>query len=843
MIISPIQTWLQRTLKLLPIGLLVLLSCGALDIVFWPVHSWASDEALGDPPTPPNDPVPASIPATTDITLLPPVTVFAAPEPITGQGHTINGELLKHLPMRKNSINEAISILPGVQLSDEAFLSTQGGEILAPVVSISGGKIYGNNFTIDGMNNNSLLDPSADNPVELFDVPGHPQGLFLDPTLIDQVTVFDSNVPASFGGFTGGAVEATTIMPAPVFSSRLFYRTTRDSWTSFHLDPAEKDNFEQSRDHTQQPEFEKHHAGVELHTPLTHNMRLLTAYAQQYSKIPLTHFDDKRNQHRRQENFFAKYAYEPSSDTALNLSWAYSPYEARYFFKNYRNSDYTLHGGGSQITADYQATVNGHSLHFKAGYNTSENRRSAPKDAKKWKITPSKDWGEAVGTNTSNEGFWGDLDKTQETVELKMDWGVSPLSTGGAHHKLNTGIDYRHIKGAFDRKETSYYYYSSKLDPSVSCEGNAIDCVEGEQYFYNRYVYPKNSSRASVNQVSYYLEDILTFKRLELRPGARVSYNDFMDNVNIAPRLAAAYDLFGNRNSILLAGRNRYYDNILLTYKLREARMPLTGYRETRTVDADHQLNDWQLAAATYSGSKYSRLKTPYADEYVLGLDQALLGGRLTFKYVYKKFEDEFAREVSDYDENGIRYYTLNNNGRSRFRGYQVSWNREWTHHALQINGTYEETTSSNSSYDVTLEEEDLQEEVWYDGEAINTTDLPRTDFNQPWVVNLVYTGRLPHGFIFTGLAKYRSGYRALEDTKEDIELPDGRELPIYDEVNHGGAVVVSCSLTWEQAFYRSQTLGLTLEINNLLNKKVKAGNSDDYEIGRQVWAGLEYHF
>lgn len=838
MIILPIQAWLQRTLKLLPVGLLVMLPCSALDIVCWPAHSWAADEALeATPVTQQGDPSPTSTSPSANIVLLPPITVVAAPEPMTGQGNTINGAILEQLPLRNNSINEAISILPGVQLSDEAFLSTQGGEILAPVVSISGGKIYGNNFTIDGMSNNSLLDPAADNPVELFDVPGHPQGLFLDLALVDQVTVFDSNVPASFGGFTGGVVEATTIMPAPMFSGRLFYRTTRDSWTSFHLDPAEEDDFEQSRNHTQQPEFEKHHAGVELNTPLTHNMRLLTAYAQQYSKIPLTHFRDKRNQHRRQENFFVKYACEPSPAAALNLSWAYSPYEARYFFKNYRNSDYTLHGGGSQVAADYQTTVNGHELRFRAGYNTSENRRSAPKDAKKWKITPSKDWGEAVGTSTSNEGFWGDLDKTQETVELKTDWGVRPLSTGGAHHKLNTGIYYQHIKGTFDRKETSYYYYSSKLDPAVSCEGNATDCVEGEQYFYKRYVYPKNSSSASVNQVSYYLEDILTFKRLELRPGARVSYNDFMDNVNVAPRMAAAYDLFGNRNSILLAGRNRYYDDILLTYKLREARMPLTGYRETRTVDADHQLNDWQLAAATYSGSKYSRLKPPYTDEYVLGLDQALLGGRLTFKYVYKKFEDEFAKEVSDYDENGIRYYTLNNNGRSRYRGYHVSWKREWTHHALQINGTYEETTSSNSSYDVTLEE------VWYDGEAIDITDLPRTDFNRPWVVDLVYTGHLPYGFIFTGLANYRSGYRALEDTKEDIELPDGRELPIYDEVKHGGAIVISCSLTWEKALYHAQKLALTLEINNLLNKKARAGNSDNYEMGRQVWAGLAYRF
>jgi outer membrane receptor protein involved in Fe transport len=35
----------------------------------------------------------------------------------------------------------------------------------------------------------------------------------------------------------------------------------------------------------------------------------------------------------------------------------------------------------------------------------------------------------------------------------------------------------------------------------------------------------------------------------------------------------------------------------------------------------------------------------------------------------------------------------------------------------------------------------------------------------------------------------------------------------------------------------------VSLEANNLLNKKTSVGNTDDYEIGRQIWAGLEYRF
>jgi len=799
-------------------------------------HAAADSELLAE--NPPGDPL-----------LLPPVVVTAENLPLTGSGTTINREIIEKLPLRNNSINEALTILPGVQLSEEAYLSTQGGEILPPKVSIAGGKCYDNNFTIDGFSNNSLLDPISENAVDLFDVQGHPQGLFLDPALIEKVTVFDSNVPASYGSFKGGVVEATTLIPDPFFNGRFFYRTTRDQWTSFHLNTTDKEDFPQSRDQAMQPEFEKHHTGLELHIPLTPKIRLLAFYSQEYSEIALNHFGNQRDQHRRQQNLFLKLSSAPSPVSTLDLTWVYSPYEAHYFFKNYQDSDYSLHQGGSQISAEYRTSLDTHELHLLVGYGRSENRRDAPKDAKKWQITPSKNWGETVGTTTSNEGFYGDLDKSQESGQFKADLTLSPFFAGSTSHQFNTGIDYQHTKGSFDRKETSYYYYSSKLDSQVSCDGNTSDCVEGEQYFGKRFRYPKNKAEATINQLSVYLEDILTFKRLELRPGVRLSDDDFMENLDIAPRLAATVDIFGNSNSLLITGYNRYYANTLLTYKLREARTPLSGYMETRktiTIDGEHRPTDWERFSTTYKASKYSDLKTPYADEYVLGLNQAFLGGRLTAKYVQRENKDEFAREIGEVEENGLRYYTLNNNGRSRYRSYRLSWERQWRNHSLLINGTYERTTTSNETYDDDLEEENLQDQVWYDGHLVKKTELPRKDFNRPWVVNLVYVGKFPYGFTFSGLAKYRSGYRVLEDTgedKKDIVLADDSSPPIYEEVKKGGSVIVSCRIDWEKRLWLEHSMVLSLEANNLLNKKSPVSNTDNYEIGRQVWAGLEYRF
>jgi outer membrane receptor protein involved in Fe transport len=185
----------------------------------------------------------------------------------------------------------------------------------------------------------------------------------------------------------------------------------------------------------------------------------------------------------------------------------------------------------------------------------------------------------------------------------------------------------------------------------------------------------------------------------------------------------------------------------------------------------------------------------------------------------------------------------LNNNGQSRYEGYRISWEGEWQNHSLGINATYEKTQVSHESYDDLLNDEDLEDQVWFDGHLVKITELPRSDFNRPWVINFVYVGKFPYGFTFSGVAKYRSGYRALKDSGEDMVLSDGESVPIYEKVKKGGSVIVSCQVNWEKQLWLNHSLVLSLEVQNLLNKKTPVAATDDYEIGRQFWAGLEYRF
>jgi hypothetical protein len=748
----------------------------------------------------PDDQVPAA-------TLLPPVMVLGQREPLTDASRTIDRNTIGSFPVGNSSINEILSILPDIQFSETSNLSTQGGEILPPSISISGGKGFENNFVIDGLSNNSFLDPDADNPLDNNNVPGHAQEVLLDASLVEQITVYDSNVPASYGDFKGGVVHATTLEPRHRFGGNLFYRTTRDSWTEFHIARSEKEKFENSEDHTRQPKFEKHHAGFDVHVPVTSDLRLLSSYRLLLSTIPLQNLGESRKQQRRQENFLVKLACEPTLQSRLDLAWTYSPYEGKYFKKDFKNSDFTVFGGAYMLNANYRTALSFADLNMQAGYTESENSREGPAHMIQTK-NPDNSW--------DKEGFTGDIEKNQQNFQWKTDLLLHPTVTGPITHELNLGVDFQNIRGTSRRDKTSYIY---------TYLANGITW---------RNVYEHYQAEAILRQYSMYTQDILQYKRLELRPGLRLSYDDFMRNFNLAPRLAVGLDIFGHGNTVLIGGINRYYANTLLTYKLRQD-TPASYLEQWSAQDG------WTLKSGPTTANSYASLKTPYADEYVIGLEQHLLGGKATLKYVQRNGRDEFAKTFSDKQPDGKFYSSLNNNGYSRHESYRLSWERQWHHHYLRINGTYQETTSSNESYDDLLNDDDLDEEIWYNGHVIPKSQLPRKDFNRPWLINLLYVGQLPHNITFSSLLKYRSGYQALQKSGQ---MHADLGIPIYQETKLGGATIVDCKIDWRTRLWARQELLLSLEVLNLLDKKAAVGGrEDEYEMGRQFWLGAQYFF
>lgn len=789
------------------------------------------------------------------IPTLPKVTVIGELENPAGSPATLDGKLLRSLPQGNGTLTELLQVFPDVQLNDRFNSSKSGGEIRQPGVSISGGKVYQNNFQIDGIGNNSLLDPAGSNTDQIQEIVGHPFERSLRSTLIERVQIYDSNIPARFGGFTGGVIDARIRQPGSEFAGTLHYRTTRSDWTRLHFSDSDQVAINSGGRSDLQAQFRKETLGATLDLPLTSNLGLLLNGEELTSTIPKRLFNGTANTKRRQQDGLAKLVWNPNPADQLELTFSTTPYQAADFFWNVRDSDFTIRHDASALQSSWTHFNTLGEARLDAAYRHSRLRRDAPQHFRTWAATDSKDWGRLLDSDISAQGGFGDAEKIQQSFDLKGEFAWELLPLRRSDHSFSAGWELNRTLAGFERLQTSYVYQGARLSPDILCGDNSFDCVEKEQFFTERTVYAARSSRADLTQGALFVEDLAHFGRLELRPGLRFEYNDLMEQANLAPRLAAGYDLFGNRETLLSAGLNRYYGSTLLTAKLREVKQPFQT--ESRAAFRNRPLEWEPNAAQGVNLTRFSKLDTPYSDEFTLGVDQALYGGRLSLKYVLRERKDELATSYSPLQPDGLRRFTFNNLGRSRHESYRMTWERNWSEHLLSLNATYQETRSNHDDYDDQLGLDNGAGQLWYQGRLISRSELPSRDHNRPLRLNLTYVATLPKGFSFTNLTRFRSGYRSIENTGQTQAIPGSEARPdpftgepifesrdVYAEVRYGHVVTFDWKLAWQSPAWHGQSLQLTLEANNLFNARSRtAGSTEAFELGRQFWAGAQYHF
>lgn len=790
------------------------------------------------------------------VTELPPVLVLGDLAVDATGTSRLDRDLLEQLPTANGTVGELLQFFPDVQFSEDFGSSRRGGEILPPDVSISGGKVYQNNFSLDGFSNNSLLDPTARNPMLLTDVPGHPQRFFIDSSLAEEINLYDSNIPARFGHFTGGVVDVKTRRPGDRFGGDISYRHTRDSWTSLQLSDDDRAGISASTSDDRQPEFRKHQGGAGFRIPLGDGLGLLTDYRFLSSTIPLQHLGEEKAQHRRNQNLFGKFLHEAGEDDQFELTALYAPYTADYFIRDTANSRFDVVGGGWMVGGAWRHFWLDRELNMRLSGGDHWNERESPRDWKNWAATDSKPWGRVVGSESSQEGGFGDLEKSQQSIEFAADLQLFPeFATGAVGQEITVGTEMSLQHGSFRRPESSAVYTQPVLTPDVICGADGTTCVDGEQYFSKRWLYRAQEVDTSILSAALHLEDRLTWRRLMVRPGLRIDYDDYLQNLNVGPRIATEYDLRGDRSSRLVAGANRYFGQGLLTFKLREVKKrPLVEYRTT----FGNLLQAWQEnPSQPYNESRFSDLRTPYTDELVFGFDQRLLSGDLSAKWVGRWGHDEFARSYGAVEEDGLRYYSMNNRGSSRHSSFRVSWERAWQKHYLLLSWNYQESSTSHENYDAVLDNEASEERVWYQGEILYRSELPRRDYNRPYTLELLYRGSLPWGVTWTNFVRYLGPYRALENTYEERPLPGAEQridlltglpieesLDVYDDVRHGSELIVDWKIAWEGRVAGENRLRLELDLLNLLNRRIESATTPgSYRLGRQLWLGFSLDF
>ena len=255
-------------------------------------------------------------------------------------------DIIKYVPAGNGGITDILTVAPSVQFDEEYRGASSAGEIAPANISISGGSIYDNLFTVDGMNNSSLLDPNSSNTSLASDVSGNPQKFFIDSWLIEDITLYDSDISAKYGDFQGGVVDVKTRKPGKELSGKLSYKGTSSYLTNYFVNQSDLDNWQTGGSQTKQLKFFKNFLSASLDIPITSDGGLLLSYNRNWSTIPMKYFDDWNDQERTSESYYMKGIYNISGSSYIDLSASYSPYTGTYFIRNTKDSKYEINGGG-----------------------------------------------------------------------------------------------------------------------------------------------------------------------------------------------------------------------------------------------------------------------------------------------------------------------------------------------------------------------------------------------------------------------------------------------------------------------------------------------------------------
>ncbi|WP_174868660.1 TonB-dependent receptor plug domain-containing protein [Pectobacterium polaris] len=793
----------------------------------------------------------------------------------------LNAEQIKKMPTGNGSVTELLKNNPAVQFSNTANSSNTPGELAPENVSFHGEKFYNNNFMIDGLSNNSNINPGANkgmldgdpdgyNPTDL--PAGGTQSFWINSELIESLEVFDSNVSAKYGDFTGGVVDAKLMDPKlDKASGKISYRTSRDSWTSYHVDSSISEEFYSGTNLYYQPKFKKNFYSASFNQPLSDKAGFIFAYNRQQSDIPYyqQYLQTWKDQERISETYLLKGTYLTDNGDIVRMTGMYSPHESKYYKKNIKNGAFTNTGGGYRFNMEWDHNATWGKVTSLAGYQSEQNKiehesnefitwiNNAPSLGF---VSPSLDWQSSI--RNSQIGGYGRFATEKNTTTFKQDYELNPKFLLGMTHQVDFGwqadfsnAQYRRFQDAYTSNVTAR---ATHINPSVVCLPGDSMCIPGEQFAGTRTLFPARSVQTSYSSYAAYLQDSMSYGRLEVTPGVRVSYDDFLENLNFAPRFAASYDVFGDRSTRLFGGANRYYAANILSYKLRQGIG--SSVQQSRTSSTA----PWTSSPARIMGNNYdvSDLKTPYSDEVTLGLSQRVMNTVWTAKWVNRQSKDQFGAESVTVA--GQRYRVMNNDGRTEGDTFSLEVQPISPHRFsfAEVNWTLGAGIAKNKANSI-FYYDDLnndEQRVIVDGKLMYRGEMDAMDFNTPWTAFLNVDTYFPAIRVNWGQrVGYTSGYKGYLTASAQTVCPGG-SLACDADPSFSGSVAEHVStqysdfisydwrLSYSQPVYKNQTLDITLDVLNVLDNVVETSQKSSfntaivtYKPGRQFWLGVAY--
>lgn len=780
-----------------------------------------------------------------------------------------------------NDANGVLRNLPNIQYQNDAS-DDAGATDLSVIdlrpreVSISGARLYENNFILNGIGINDVTGSqegySSDATLQNGRVPHegqiyglHSQTIYVPGEFVSEATVIDSNASAKYGNFQGGVVSYKMAdANRERLSGSISTEYTNSDWANYHI--ATPDGLNPLN--IVEQNFLKRRFSAEFTGPITENIAVLGQYSKQeaithkpkypqYVSEGMIEQDSANEFYRGQliadtdlgaftlEGFYTDYNmfWENASwpDMRINLA---KDALATKLQNDYEFEDFSL-GGVDISNAKLTSTLSfGRS---KSVNDSNENvggviRTSFSGD----RISTISDWCRRITTITAYTncyyGALGDLYQSQDQSSFAQE-----LNGDVWNGSFRLGGGYTHTEASRRRpEEVTYYsvYTNARNLGDFVC--NTAEACNAEMFGSTKQIRPAFDLGATLNELNGYAELDQTWDWFNLRAGLRINYDDYMNNVDVAPRIVATIQ--SENDLSLSAGFNRYFDAQSLSFAIRDQQPKPRTYTRTaagRVVD-----DNWiSLKPQPPYTNIAADLKTPYNDEITLALsgEDSYFGGAWRLRYLHRSAKDQFASEKTS-----PSYHTLTNDAHGSyqsataeyFKDFDIGFVPKLDNISFNTSITWSRQEVSNNSY----YEDDLeQDRVWY-----NNSSYPQAGFN---VVtgNLDIPLRLQAGIstswfddkLFVDVSgNYNFAYRGVRNTEVGRNV-DGVQHVIWEDFDFDSTLTVDLAATYLVYRKNEANLSLSVKVLNLLDEagNGQASHTNPWVIGRTVWVGAKAAF
>lgn len=737
----------------------------------------------------------------------------------------IDRDAIKNTPSSNGNVTDLLKSHPNVRFENNAENGFQGGEIKPAGVSINGSTPSQTAYIVDGVNINNDIDPLGN--LTLGSTPSVMPGLsseqayFFDASMLGNVTVYDSNVPASIGGFTGGAVASESLNYSGMNNLSLNYRTTNNSWGSTQVDDTVKAQYNNPKlnGYTAdfQPKYKKDFVNIVLEQGLTDELGMVVGISRRDSTIQQSQLIDakgtvdKKDQTRRSDNVMTNFRWLPNLDQTFDANFRYSSYKSEQFWgENIGNNFVDEHlAYGTTLSWEQRASLG--TLKLTAAYDKFEDSR----DSNSSDVTVTTIYDDSYDLIADyTKGGYGDSQLGQENSNVKLDYTANSFYGLGADHKISSGIAVQHTKYNFER--------FADANSTIIMKAPWGDSESKSQAL-------KGTVKTNYTNYAFYVDDSMSIGNVSIRPGVRVEQDDYLKNLNIAPRLSASWQAL--EQTRFIAGLNRYYGRSFAAMKLAEGIAVLN--KDTTRSFADT-----------------NNFKTPHSDEFTFGVDQNIDNIAISARYVRRINKDRLEpKKTRDRSTRiNLEQYVNGNDFSTNIYTLQVNNIRPW------IAGSTLWDTSLGFDW-LDTDRSDLNatqnpnEAVILDGKLMQRSQMEGevNSTQAEWITRIGIDMKVPEWAITWSNKVF---VKAPVQGYDELDIPNA-DPRVYSSYKFNTHTQWDSRLRWQPATWKKQNLFIQVDVLNVLNEtrrfktQANSGKGDYglYSPGRQFWLEVGYNF